>query len=151
MTLKIESAKPTGTWDGPNGTLYQIQVQLSDGTSGEVNAKTPDRWKAGDEVVVTSKKDTQYGSKLKLDRADFANGASPARSSGQKSNEPRIESQWAINAAINLYAIHSKTAVSADKIKAKALELLQVRDEVAARDKSNPASAQTTPADDAPF
>lgn len=134
---KITSLKPTGTWDGPNGTLYSILVTLEDGTTGECNAKSPDRWSIGDDVVVTQKKETQYGVKLKLDRADF----SPGASSGQNRRDrgPEVGAQWAINAAI---AFHTSKA-SFETIESTAKTLLEIRDRLI--------TTQTPENDAAPF
>lgn len=122
MSQKILSAQASGTWDGPNGTLHRIEVLLDDGTSGEVMAKTPDRWKPGDEVEVKSKKETQYGVKLKLDRPGYGDsgGQGPARTD----RDVRIGAQWAINAAIDYLPAKASVAT----IEATARELLGVRD-----------------------
>ena len=47
--------------------MYQFDVELEDGTSGEVNATTPDRWSVGDEVDYTES-DGKFGKKLKLSK-----------------------------------------------------------------------------------
>lgn len=119
---KITSLKPTGTWDGPNGTLYSILVTLEDGTTGECNAKSPDRWSIGDDVVVTQKKETQYGVKLKLDRADFANAGGASQKRSDRGAE--VGAQWAINAAI---AFHTSKA-SLETLESTAANLLAMRD-----------------------
>ena len=66
---KIKSIQANGTWETRDGkTMYQSEVELEDGATGEVNATTPDRWHVGDEVQY-EEKDGKYGKKLKLSKA----------------------------------------------------------------------------------
>ena len=71
-TSKIKSIQPNGTWESRNGTMFKFEIGLEDGTSGEVNSKTIDRWNVGDEVEYTVTPG-KYGDRLKLDKAGFAN------------------------------------------------------------------------------
>jgi hypothetical protein len=64
--MKITKAENAGTFEYQGDTFYKQKVELSDGTSGEVNAKSEGKWKVGDEVEVKSRKDTQYGTRLSL-------------------------------------------------------------------------------------
>lgn len=122
---KIVSAQTAGTWDGPNGTMHRIEVLLDDGTSGEVMAMTPDRWKAGDEVEVKSKKETQYGVKLKLDKPGYGyQSGYPSPSGGAGSKDARVGAQWAINAALTNLGPGSTEA----DIEKEARILIAVRD-----------------------
>ena len=45
---RIEPANPP-TWTGSHGTMYAFDVDLSDGTTGTVNSKTPNKWNVGDD------------------------------------------------------------------------------------------------------
>ena len=77
--------------------MYKFEVELEDGTSGEVSAKTEDRWKVGDEVEYTVTP-SKWGDRLKLDKAGYNKG-------GGSGNNPdiqkRIDASWAIGHAIN--------------------------------------------------
>jgi hypothetical protein len=96
---KIKSIQPNGTWESRNGTMFKFEIGLEDGTSGEVNSKTIDRWNVGDEVEYTVTPG-KYGDRLKLDKAGFAN-----KGGGGNSQSPdiqkRIDASWAIGHAIN--------------------------------------------------
>tara|TARA_R100001224_G_scaffold111133_1_gene90629 strand:+ start:920 stop:1405 length:486 start_codon:yes stop_codon:yes gene_type:complete len=107
---KIKSIQASGTWETRDGkTMYQSEVELEDGTTGEVNATTPDRWNVGDEVDYEVK-DGKYGNKLKLSKA--RDGFSWANNSESTSNsvtrfenrderrQHLIMNQWAIKTAI---------------------------------------------------
>jgi hypothetical protein len=107
---KIKSIQANGTWETRDGkTMYQSEVELEDGTTGEVNATTPDRWNVGDEVDYEVK-DGKYGNKLKLSKA--RDGFSWANNSESTSNsvtrfenrderrQHLIMNQWAIKTAI---------------------------------------------------
>ena len=47
---KIKTIQPNGTYDSQNGLMYKFEIQLESGDSGEVSAKSQDRWSVGDEV-----------------------------------------------------------------------------------------------------
>lgn len=99
LQSKIKTIQPNGTWDSRNGLMYKFEVELEDGTSGEVSAKTQNRWNIGDEVEyeVTPSK---WGNRLKLDKVGFANkGAAGNRQSPDI--QKRIDASWAIGHAIN--------------------------------------------------
>jgi hypothetical protein len=98
-TSKIKSIQPNGTWESRNGTMFKFEIGLEDGTSGEVNSKTIDRWNVGDEVEYTVTPG-KYGDRLKLDKAGFA-----SKGGGGNNQSPdiqkRIDASWAIGHAIN--------------------------------------------------
>lgn len=74
----VTAAQPTGQWESSYGTLYTFNVTLSDGTTGEVNSKSPQlRFNIGDEVEYESPKP----GKLKLNRPN-PNGGSYSNNSG---------------------------------------------------------------------
>ena len=106
---KIKSIQASGTWETRDGkTMYQSEVELEDGTTGEVNATTPDRWNVGEEVDYEVK-DGKYGNKLKLSKP--REGFSWANNSDSTSNsvtrfqdrddrkQHLIMNQWAIRLA----------------------------------------------------
>ena len=96
---KIKSIQPNGTWEGRNGLMYKFEIELEDGSSGEVNSKTDNRWNVGDEVEYTVTP-SKWGDRLKLDKAGYNN----QRSTGGGNNpdiQKRIDASWAIGHAIN--------------------------------------------------
>lgn len=130
--MKITQVSPAGSWEGQNGKMFTINVVLEDGTAGEVNAKTADRWNVGDEVEVLQKNETEYGVKLKLDRAGYqGQGGSDSSAAPRVDRQPQIASQWAINAAIAMRASKPGTKqLTVEDVKVLAIELLKTRDEI---------------------
>lgn len=126
--VTIQKAEPTGTWDRNGKTFHQIKVSLSDGTTGEVNATTPDRWSVGDEVIVIEKKDGPFGVKLKLDKPGYGN-----RQPKMTGRNPQIETQWAINAAISMCAAKGAREFEYDDLEKVARQLLEMRDKIIAQ------------------
>lgn len=47
---KVKTATNAGQWTGNYGTMYTQICVLEDGTTGEVSAKSENRWAVGDEV-----------------------------------------------------------------------------------------------------
>jgi len=90
---RIEPANPP-TWKGSHGTMYAFDVDLSDGTQGSVNCKSPDKWKAGDAVEYTAQS-THHGVKLKLDKPGFSGGFTP-RAGGNDDATKGIIASWAV-------------------------------------------------------
>lgn len=124
--LKIAAVSPTGEWEGQYGKMFTAEVELSDGQTGEVNMKTPDKWKVGDEVVITSQQQTKHGIKWKLDRPEGQ------RSGGGKKHDPDKEyvigASWAITNALTARGVLPEAKdVPLDKL---ALRLLKMRDEL---------------------
>ena len=94
---KIKTIQPNGTYDSQNGMMYKFEIQLESGDSGEVSAKSEDRWSVGDEVEfeVTPSK---WGDKMKLSKPGFT----PNQSRGSNPDiQKRIDASWAIGHAIN--------------------------------------------------
>lgn len=91
---KIKTIQPNGTYEGQNGLMYKFEIELQDGSSGEVSAKSENRWNVGDEVEyeVTPSK---WGDRMKLSKAGY---------NQQKGNSPdiqkRIDASWAIGHAL---------------------------------------------------
>lgn len=95
---KIKSIQPNGTWESRNGLMYKFEIELEDGVSGEVSAKTENRWSVGDEVEYTVTP-SKWGDRLKLDKAGYNN----QRSNGGGNSpdiQKRIDASWAIGHAI---------------------------------------------------
>ncbi len=93
---KIKSIKPMGTYESQNGLMYKFDIELENGESGEVSAKTEDRWSIGDEVEYETTQ-TKWGVRMKLSKAGYN------RSGGYKEDPEktkRITASWAIGLAI---------------------------------------------------
>lgn len=71
---KIKSIQSQGTWNTKAGDLmYKFEIELEDGSAGEVNARTTDRWSEGEEVQYDLQQ-SKHGPKLKLSKiSDFSN------------------------------------------------------------------------------
>lgn len=93
--MKITSAKNAGTFEYKGDTFYRQDVTLDDGTTGQVNAKTEGKWKVGDEVEIKSKKETQYGTRLSLQKPQQGGGYSGGYSGSKK--KPAFSVSWAKN------------------------------------------------------
>jgi hypothetical protein len=83
---------------GSHGTMYAFDVELSDGTQGSVNAKSPNKWNAGDDVEYTATS-THHGTKLKLDKPGF-NGAPSPRNNDDSTKG--IIASWAVGVAMQV-------------------------------------------------
>lgn len=99
-TTKIQSVTPQGTWQGNNGaTFHKSDIILENGMVGEVNAKTPDKWKVGDEVVVKEHQQTKWGPRLKLDKPGFGGQSFDKPTASGVDRQESIVTQWAIREA----------------------------------------------------
>lgn len=101
---KIKSIQPMGTYESQNGLMYKFNIELENGESGEVSAKTEDRWSIGDEVEfeITPSK---WGDKMKLSKAGYN------RSGGYKDDPEktkRITASWAVALALQEESDHEK-------------------------------------------
>ena len=98
MANTIQAVQNNGTYEGSYGTMYKQEVTLDDGSTGEVSAKTADKWKVGD-VVEVQRTETQYGTRFK-----FSIPQTGGKSGGNFQKDPetqlRIEASWAIGQAI---------------------------------------------------
>lgn len=128
---KISNVHQRDTWTGRDGaTNYDLFVTLHDGRSAIVTAKTPDRWKAGDEVVIKSERPGRYGNKWSLDKAGYENGPSQAPTtaaggSGQNQSA-NIEAAWAIQTAVQMASAGASVPgviAIAEKLHAAKLEM----------------------------
>lgn len=99
----IKSVQPSGTFESAHGLRYKWEIQLEDGSVGEVITVTESRWKVGDKVEY-EKQETQWGIKLKLQKPDMGGGNWNAGKSKGNSAETqkRIDACWSISQAIIL-------------------------------------------------
>ena len=66
---KIQEIKNVSSWNTSDGTtMYTFLMVLESGKSGEVNAKTNDRYSVGETVWITSSQSTNYGDKWKMSK-----------------------------------------------------------------------------------
>ena len=101
MSNTITAVQNNGTYDGAYGTMFKQEVTLDDGTTGEVSAKTADKWKVGD-VVEVQRTETQYGTRFKfsIPQAGGQGGARPGNFQKDPDTQLRIEASWAIGQAV---------------------------------------------------
>ena len=99
---RIEPANPP-TWSGNHGTMYAFDVELSDGTAGVVNAKSPDKWQVGADVEYTSQS-THHGVKLRLDKPGYNGLPKPFAGGGGSNadNTKGIIASWAVGIAMQV-------------------------------------------------
>lgn len=102
MSNTIQAVQNNGTYEGSYGTMYKQEVTLDDGSTGEVSAKTADKWKVGD-VVEVQRTETQYGTRFKFSIPQTG-GQGGFKPGGNFQKDPetqlRIEASWAIGQAI---------------------------------------------------
>lgn len=114
MISTITQIQPNGTWNSQYGLMYQFEVQFDDGKSINVNAKTEEPpYKVGDKVSYEITGSNKYGSKGKIQKADF--DGSPQKSFGGQSSTQKdelIARQTCIKASAELYAQRSDWSVS---------------------------------------
>jgi len=122
MGNKITAVQNNGTYEGKFGLMYKQEVTLDDGSTGEVSAKTENKWKVGDEVEVT-KTETTYGMRFKFALPGQQNGGGGGWKQDPET-QYRIEASWAVTEAIQLGAKTHAELVS------KALGCLEARDAV---------------------
>ena len=95
---RIEPANPP-TWTGSHGLMYAFDVDLSDGTTGTVNTKTPNKWNVGDDVEYTASS-THHGTKLRLDKPGFSGAPSGSRQDPDATKG--IIASWAVGIAMQV-------------------------------------------------
>lgn len=98
---RLEPATPP-TWSGNHGTMYAFDVELSDGTAGVVNAKSPDKWQVGADVEYTSQS-THHGTKLRLDKPGYNGLPKPFAGGGSSSDTTKgIIASWAVEIGMHV-------------------------------------------------
>lgn len=98
----IKSIQPNGTWEGRNGLMYKSEIELEDGTIGEVSSKTQDRWSVGDDVAYTTSQ-TAYGTRMQLNKPQYGGGGggnAPRKTSPDV--QRRIDASWAVGQAVQM-------------------------------------------------
>ena len=127
-TATIKTATYKESWETKRGDqMHTLNIELEDGRKGTVNAKSPDRWSAGDEVEITSEEKTDYGHKWRFDRAGY--GQSNGGSRTKEDRTPYIEASWAIQTASTLMAGQS---YDMDSLLHKSRRLIEARNELVA-------------------
>ena len=104
---KIQEIKNVSSWNTSDGTtMYTFLMVLESGKSGEVNAKTNDRYSVGETVWITSSQSTNYGDKWKMSKKDPAEnpyGNAPNGNGGNTENrDAQITASWAIGQALSV-------------------------------------------------
>lgn len=104
MSNTITAVQNNGTYEGSYGTMYKQEVTLDDGSTGEVSAKTADKWKVGD-VVEVQRTETKFGTRFKFSIPQDGGGYKSGNGF-QKDPETqlRIEASWAIGQAVAMGA-----------------------------------------------
>ena len=104
---RIEPANPP-TWKGQHGTMYAFDVELDDGTTGTVNAKSETKWHVNDQVEYTAQS-THHGVKLKLDKPGFSGASRPAGGGGYDNPDKTkgMIASWAVEAAMRALDVNS--------------------------------------------
>lgn len=103
-TAKISRIEPANPPDftGNYGLMYVFDVELDDGTTGQVNAKSQNKWKQGMEVEYTSQS-THHGTKLKLDMPGFGGPKGNAQPrQGNDDSTKGIIASWAVGVAMQV-------------------------------------------------
>jgi hypothetical protein len=109
--------------------MHTLTIELEDGRKGQVNAKSPDRWKEGDEVEITSEEKTDYGHKWRFDKAGYGQNNSSGGRPVREDRTPYIEASWAIQTASTLMAGQS---YDMDSLLHKSRRLIEARNELVA-------------------
>ena len=103
MSNTVTAVQNNGTYESSYGTMYKQEVTLDDGSTGEVSAKTQDKWKVGD-VVEVQRTETQYGTRFKFSIPQTGGPQGGFKSGGNFQEDPetqlRIEASWAIGHAV---------------------------------------------------
>jgi hypothetical protein len=107
MSNTIQAVQNNGTYEGAYGLMYKQEVTLDDGSTGEVSAKTQDKWKVGD-VVEVQRTATKFGTRFKFsipqDGGSQRAGSKPAGFKQDPETQLRIEASWAIGQAVAMGA-----------------------------------------------
>jgi hypothetical protein len=138
QTKTITAVHGAREWTGRDGaTNYEVEITLDDTQHGTVTAKTPDRWKAGDVVLIKKETVNKYGCHWSLDKPQ-PNGPQPNQNfmqSGARSGQngadrtAQIEASWAVHMAV-LLAQNAPEGIPPAAMHAAALSMLKLRDAV---------------------
>jgi len=123
--MKIAQVTQNGTWESQYGLLYRMEIILEDNRAGEVLAKKPDQWKAGDVVEIVEAKPNAMGlTKWKLQRPQPGGVGKP------DDVQRRIDASWAIGQAIQLGFAGGESIPSDEALLERAQYLLTMRDKL---------------------
>ena len=135
MSNTITAVQNNGTYEGSYGTMYKQEVTLDDGSTGEVSAKTADKWKVGD-VVEVQRTETKFGTRFKFSIPQEG-GARPNGFSGSSFKQDpetqlRIEASWAIGQAVAMLGknVDMSSIPGHHQLVTTALNLIDARDAV---------------------
>ncbi len=110
---KIQNLTPQGSFEMQGKDMFKFDVILENGMVGEVLARSPNKWKEGDSVVVIDQKSSKWGNKLKLDRpsSQYGTDSDNQKWEANKPSAPQVDNrqesimtQWAIREAQTFYA-----------------------------------------------
>lgn len=139
MTNKVTAVQENGTFTGKHGLMYKQEVTLDDGTTGEVSAKTQNKWKVGDEVVVT-RNQTQYGTRFSFSKPQYSGeqtsnytASNQAREAFDNNKQHRIDACWAIAQVYSKREINLNDSRSLEQLKVDAITLIHLRNSVVDR------------------
>ena len=103
MSNTITAVQNNGTYEGSYGTMYKQEVTLDDGSTGEVSAKTADKWKVGD-VVEVQRTETKFGTRFKFSIPQAGGQGGGGGFQKDPETQLRIEASWAIGQAVAMGA-----------------------------------------------
>ena len=147
---KIAQIQPTGNYNSQNGLMYTFEITLDDGQTGQVSAKSQDRWKVGDEVEAEVTQ-SQWGPKMKLSKAGYGGSPGSNRGSGNWSPEKelRISFLSALGSAATFY---SQREATPEQVAATALEWANAAMEIGKEKVQDPSPVQNVaPKTNLPF
>lgn len=76
---RITNISPDGTWNGPQGLIYQLLITFEDGYTGQANAKSENPpYRVGDEVGYEFKGKYPGGDKIKITAKPYGQGGAPS-------------------------------------------------------------------------
>ena len=99
---KIATIQPLGTWDFNGETMHSFSVSLDNGLQGKINAKSPDRWSAGDEVEASQYQDKQGNNCLKLSKPNSGGNFKGGGKKMDATTEKRITFLSCLSSAASL-------------------------------------------------
>jgi hypothetical protein len=134
---KIQNLTPQGSFAHQGAEMFKFDVILENGMVGEVLARSTNKWKEGDSVVVLDQKSSKWGNKLKLDRptSQYGTDSDNQKWEANKPSAPQsdnrqdaIITQWAIREAQTFFVNTSSdpSKVSLRMIAGTALQFKQM-------------------------
>ena len=115
-------------WQSNYGAMFEAKIELEDGRMGYINMKSPDRWKAGDKIEITSETNTKHGAKWKIQQPDSSFQGSYSKPKPNDDRQAIIDASWALREA-NFMISYRQDLNSRDMLKI-AMGLLERRDEL---------------------